>query len=101
LQQRTLDEVEAEIELEEERKSNNWCAESNCFGPRYLFSQYCPTHHDLHVAKLTPEQRKMCQKQLEKVLATLTYREREIIKLRHGIGDGYFYTPSEVGRVLH
>jgi RNA polymerase primary sigma factor len=33
-------------------------------------------------------------------LATLTHREREIIKLRHGIGDGYFYTPSEVGRIL-
>ena len=30
------------------------------------------------------------------VLDTLTYREREIIKLRYGIGDGYTYTLEEV-----
>ncbi|NOR64734.1 MAG: RNA polymerase subunit sigma-70, partial [Candidatus Scalindua sp.] len=29
---------------------------------------------------------------------TLTYREREIIKLRYGIGDGYTYTLEEVGK---
>ena len=31
---------------------------------------------------------------------TLTYREREIIKLRYGIGDGYTYTLEEVGRIF-
>jgi DNA-directed RNA polymerase sigma subunit (sigma70/sigma32) len=31
---------------------------------------------------------------------TLTYREREIIKLRHGIGDGYTYTIEEVDRIF-
>jgi RNA polymerase primary sigma factor len=34
------------------------------------------------------------------VLRTLTYREREIIKLRYGIGDGYTYTLEEVGRIF-
>jgi DNA-binding CsgD family transcriptional regulator len=34
------------------------------------------------------------------VLKTLTYREREIIKLRYGIGDGYTYTLEEVGRIF-
>ena len=34
------------------------------------------------------------------VLNTLTYREREIIKLRYGIGDGYTYTLEEVGRIF-
>ena len=33
-------------------------------------------------------------------LNSLTYREREIIKLRYGIGDGYTYTLEEVGRIF-
>jgi len=37
---------------------------------------------------------------IEIVLKTLTYREREIIKLRFGIGDGYTYTLEEVGRIF-
>ena len=32
--------------------------------------------------------------------STLTFREREIIKLRYGIGDGYTYTLEEVGRIF-
>ena len=32
------------------------------------------------------------------MLDTLTDREREIICLRYGIGDGYTYTLEEVGR---
>jgi RNA polymerase primary sigma factor len=31
----------------------------------------------------------MLKQRIEQVLRTLTYREREIIKLRYGIGDGY------------
>jgi RNA polymerase primary sigma factor len=37
---------------------------------------------------------------IEAVLKTLTYREREIIKLRYGLGDGYTYTLEEVGRIF-
>ena len=33
-------------------------------------------------------------------LKKLTFREREIIKLRFGIGDGYTYTCKEVGRIF-
>ncbi len=40
----------------------------------------------------------MLKEKIESVLDTLTYREREIIKLRYGIGDGYTYTLEEVGR---
>ena len=40
----------------------------------------------------------MLRSKMEKVLNTLTYREREIIKLRYGIDDGYTYTLEEVGR---
>jgi RNA polymerase sigma factor (sigma-70 family) len=34
------------------------------------------------------------------VLDTLSYREREIIKLRYGLDSGYTYTLEEVGRVF-
>jgi RNA polymerase primary sigma factor len=42
----------------------------------------------------------MLKQRIEGVLKTLTYREREIIKLRYGIGDGYTYTLEEVGRIF-
>ncbi|MDX2115098.1 MAG: RNA polymerase sigma factor RpoD [Planctomycetota bacterium] len=42
----------------------------------------------------------MLKNRIEGVLKTLTYREREIIKLRYGIGDGYTYTLEEVGRIF-
>lgn len=44
--------------------------------------------------------RDMLKGRIELVLKTLTYREREIIKLRYGIGDGYTYTLEEVGRIF-
>ena len=42
----------------------------------------------------------MLKDRIEEVLKTLTYREREIIKLRFGIGDGYTYTLEEVGKIF-
>ncbi|MHC5063966.1 MAG: RNA polymerase sigma factor RpoD [Planctomycetota bacterium] len=44
--------------------------------------------------------REMLKEQIDSVLSTLTFREREIIKLRYGIGDGYTYTLEEVGRIF-
>jgi RNA polymerase primary sigma factor len=42
----------------------------------------------------------MLRTQISKVLKTLSYREREIIKLRYGLGDGYSYTLEEVGHIF-
>jgi len=42
----------------------------------------------------------MLRDKIEKLLKTLTYREREIIRLRYGLGDGYTYTLEEVGRIF-
>ncbi len=42
----------------------------------------------------------MIRNRINDVLKTLTYREREIIKLRYGVGDGYTYTLEEVGRIF-
>jgi len=44
--------------------------------------------------------REMLRERIDSVLGTLTFREREIIKLRYGIGDGYTYTLEEVGRIF-
>ena len=40
----------------------------------------------------------MLREKINEVLNSLSYREREIIKLRYGITDGYTYTLEEVGR---
>jgi RNA polymerase primary sigma factor len=37
---------------------------------------------------------------IEDLLKTLTYREREIVRLRYGLTDGYNYTLEEVGRIF-
>jgi len=42
----------------------------------------------------------MLKERLRDVLKTLTYREREIIKLRYGLEDGYTYTLEEVGKIF-
>jgi len=43
---------------------------------------------------------KMLQERMNTVLAELPYREREIIKLRYGLDDGYTYTLEEVGMIF-
>jgi RNA polymerase primary sigma factor len=42
----------------------------------------------------------MLRDKIEVVLRSLTYREREIIRLRYGLGDGYSYTLEETGRIF-
>src|SRR5260221_4509128 len=44
--------------------------------------------------------KEMLKEKIDDVLKPLTYREREIIKLRYGLGDGYTYTLEEVGRIF-
>src|SRR5688500_4741517 len=39
----------------------------------------------------------MLKEKIDQVLKTLTYREREIIKLRYGLGDGNTYAAEEAG----
>jgi len=49
---------------------------------------------------VTAATQEMLKSKIDHVLKTLTYREREIIKLRYGIGDGQTYTLEEVGRIF-
>ena len=58
---------------------------------------YCPIHSlfspDLLRSTTT-------QGRFDKVLNTLSYRERECAKLYTALGDGYSYTISEIGRIF-
>ena len=49
---------------------------------------------------VTAATHEMLKDKLDSVLNTLTFREREIIKLRYGLGDGYTYTLEEVGKIF-
>ncbi len=40
------------------------------------------------------------RERIEDALHTLSYREREIIRLRFGLADGYSYTLEEVGKIF-
>ena len=37
---------------------------------------------------------------IEEAMEHLNYREREILKLRYGLADGYSYTLEEVGKIF-
>jgi RNA polymerase primary sigma factor len=37
---------------------------------------------------------------IHQAMETLNYREREILKLRYGLADGYAYTLEEVGKIF-
>ncbi len=43
----------------------------------------------------------MLREQMDDVLGTLTDRERKVLTLRFGIGDGYPRTLEEVGKIFH
>jgi RNA polymerase primary sigma factor len=40
------------------------------------------------------------KRQIEQAMQGLNYREREILRLRYGLTDGYAYTLEEVGRIF-
>jgi len=40
------------------------------------------------------------QKKINEVVKALTNRDREIIRLRYGLGSGYTHTLEEVGRIF-
>jgi len=42
----------------------------------------------------------LLRQKIDDMLKTLTFREREIIRLRYGLVDGYSYTLEEVGRIF-
>ena len=45
--------------------------------------------------------REKLQAKIDQVFRTLTYRERELVKLRSGLGDGYKYTLEDVRQTFN
>jgi len=45
-------------------------------------------------------QRDSLRSEIRRALQTLDYRQREILRLRYGLADGYAYTLSEVGKIF-
>ncbi len=62
------------------------------------FGDFLEDSHEFDPAENAMQQ--MLRKKIEQVLRSLTYREREIIKLRYGLGDGFSYTLEETGRIF-
>lgn len=100
LQQKREDDVDAEIEISGIAKSGEFCAEANCFAPRFVISRYCLLHFNMRVERLSPERREIFETGLTDLLNKLSYREREIFKLRYGLNDGYVYSRAECGRLF-
>ena len=48
----------------------------------------------------TKSDQAMMRERIDSALASLGYREREILKLRYGLGDGYCYTLEEVAGIF-
>jgi RNA polymerase primary sigma factor len=62
------------------------------------FGEFLEDSHEQSPAESAAKQ--MLRDKIDHVLKSLTYREREIVKLRYGLGDGYSYTLEETGRIF-
>lgn len=62
------------------------------------FGEFIEDHSQENPVRLANNE--ILRERIETLLKTLTFREREIIRLRYGLGDGYSYTLEEVGRIF-
>lgn len=67
-------------------------------GDEQAYGDFIPDPHE--GGPVSAATQEMLKDKIDLLLKTLTYREREIIKLRFGLGDGYTYTLEEVGRIF-
>ncbi len=66
--------------------------DENCFGELLEDPRQQDLAHRLD--------RETLKTRIEQAIETLNYREREIVRMRFGLTDGYAYTLEEVGRVF-
>lgn len=78
------------------------CAESTCRLSPWGESPFCFGHLMEHVSRSLPDvQRMQLHSRVDALLRTISFREQEALKLRHGLfGDGYDYTWEEIGRIF-
>ena len=63
-----------------------------------VFGEFLEDHRD--VDPLQDSHREALKLQIASAMETLNYREREILRLRYGLADGYTYTLEEVGKIF-
>jgi RNA polymerase primary sigma factor len=63
-----------------------------------VFGEFLEDHRDDD--PLMETNRVALKAQIDAAMETLNYREREILRLRYGLADGYTYTLEEVGRIF-
>ncbi|MGB7343407.1 MAG: sigma-70 family RNA polymerase sigma factor [Pirellulaceae bacterium] len=63
-----------------------------------VFGEFLEDHRDDD--PLQESNREALKAQIDMAMETLNYREREILRLRYGLADGYTYTLEEVGRIF-
>jgi len=110
-----LQEMGREPTIEETARASGTCIDETrrvLAMSRYPISLDRPVGNseDSHFGDLLPDSgaenpavgaaQEMLRNRIAKVLKSLSYREREIIKLRYGLGDGYSYTLEEVGHIF-
>jgi len=61
-------------------------------------ADFLPDPHDDD--PLEKVERDLLRSRIEEALEVLSWREREVIKLRYGLGDGHSYTLQEVGTIF-
>ncbi|WP_168565410.1 RNA polymerase sigma factor RpoD/SigA [Crateriforma spongiae] len=62
------------------------------------FGEFLEDHRDDD--PLLETNREALKAQIDLAMETLNYREREILRLRYGLADGYTYTLEEVGKIF-
>src|SRR6185295_8805676 len=62
------------------------------------FGEFLQDHRDDDPLHDTHQQ--ALKHRIEQVLSELSHREREILRLRYGLADGYAYTLEEVGQIF-
>jgi len=63
-----------------------------------VFGEFLEDHRNED--PLQDSNREALKKQIDTAMETLNYREREILRLRYGLADGYTYTLEEVGKIF-
>jgi len=62
------------------------------------FGEFLEDHRDEDPLRDTNQE--ALKRRIEEAMAGLNYREREILRMRFGLADGYSYTLEEVGKVF-
>jgi restriction endonuclease Mrr len=77
------------------------CVGDGCRIRSWADSPFCFGHLIEHITQSLPDnQRSRFYEVIDSLLKTITYREREVLKLRYGLSDRYTYTHEEIGRIF-